>query len=99
MEIYSVWEGEGGAVAEAGNRQFPHEIEAFSADEAAEKYAEDDIDGNIDGIYTDEKGEPLWDLKKDGRLIIVEDAYGKVYRFRVGIVEYEPVYASVDAED
>ena len=80
--------------------KYAKEIEAWDEREAAELYAEDDVDGNIDGIYSekDDYG-PMHNLQKDGQPICVVDEKnkesgpcGKMYRFRVGITEYTPIY-------
>lgn len=80
--------------------EYAEEIEAYDEQEAAETYAEQDVDGNTDGIYYG-KGEQwtIRNLQKDGQPICVIDSEGKIYHFRVGITEYEPIYRAVLVEE
>lgn len=55
------------------------EIEADSPEAAAEKYAEDDVDGGSDGIYV------------NGHVLCVRDPAGALHEIEV-TVEYDPVY-------
>ena len=72
-------------------------IDAWCAVDAAEKYAEEDVDGNCDGIYLGDRSEPIWhDLKNNGQVICVRCPDGSLKRFAVGIVEFEPVYGSAE---
>ena len=75
-----------------GSERTAQEIEAFDAESAAIDYAENDVDGHADGLYTDEHGHPLDDVADDGLPIRVKDEDGKVLLFRVGVMELEPVY-------
>lgn len=64
-------------------RDFAKEIELDTRDpdEFAKRYAETDIDGNADGIYSGHEGQPIMVELEDGTL------------FRVEVkTEYEPVY-------
>ena len=75
----------------------------YTAQEAAETYAQRDVDGGMDGLYTaDRRGEPCRSAQ-DGHPIIVEHLEGpekgKVQTFLVAIIEYEPVWASVEKTD
>ncbi|NIR30243.1 MAG: hypothetical protein GWN84_13220 [Gammaproteobacteria bacterium] len=88
-----------------GSRESAVEIEAGSAYEAAEKYAEQDVDGKTDGCYT-RRNMPIHSLRADGHPVIVEPtiytggAQKDVQRvFHVGVVEYEPQYGSVEVFD
>lgn len=55
-------------------------IQAGDPHEAAEVYAEQDVDGNIDGIYHS-MGQPVMVREEDGTL----------HKFMV-TVEYDPIY-------
>lgn len=91
MNTYRVWDALSEHEAQA------KEICHVSPDDAACEYAETDSQGNQEGQYI-EKGvnnTPLPDVLKNGRLIYVRDEDNRLYRFRVGIVEYEPRYNAV----
>lgn len=86
-----------------GSLEFAQEIDdVWNEHEAAEQFAEQDVDGNIDGLYNShddrqERGEIcdhglIRDLQKDGQPVCVVDEEGKTYHFRVGITEYIPTY-------
>lgn len=96
---YRVWDKLNGSPESAV------EIEADYAYEAAEKYAEQDVDGGMDGCYT-RRNVPIHNLRTDGHPVIVEqavhvDGVNKRVRrvFHVGVVEYEPQYAAVEVFD
>jgi hypothetical protein len=55
------------------------DISAGDPHEAAEVYAEQDVDGNIDGIYV------------HGQPVMVREPDGTLHKFMV-TVEYDPVY-------
>lgn len=63
-------------------------VTAFDAEEAAIQYAEEDVDGHIDGVYSG----------SDGHEICVLDENGKVVVCRVGVEEFEPVYAAYEVK-
>jgi hypothetical protein len=68
---------------------------AYDASDAAERFAENDIDGNIEGVYCKApyRDGPVTDVATQGRLLMVRcGANGRLYKVRVGITEYEPVY-------
>ena len=46
-ETYKVWDKLN------GSRETAHDIEAYDAQSAAEKYADEDVDGHIEGLYAD----------------------------------------------
>lgn len=72
MTLYHVWD----AINES--RDNPDQIEAVDEQQAAIKYAEEDVDGNTDGVYNG--GHP-----------IAVDNGTEVLCFQVE-VEYDPVY-------
>ena len=74
-------------------REDAEHLEAFDAEAAVKSYAECDIDGNCDGIYTDANHNPQ--SAEHGQPIHVEDENGVVTKWHVAIVEYEPVYGAV----
>ncbi len=82
------------------SREYAWEITAYDAEDAAIEYAETDVDGNCDGLYTNKQSVygTHNNLERDGQPISVEDPDGKVTRFRVGIVELEPVYRAAEVE-
>jgi hypothetical protein len=61
------------------DEEHAEEVEANSPEEAAERYAEDDVDGNIDGIYV------------NGHVLRVRDPEGVLHEIAV-TVEFDPVY-------
>lgn len=76
-----------------GSLEFAEEIEAWDEREAAELYAEQDVDGNIDGIYCSKDDKwAIRDLQEDGQPVCVVDEKEKIYHFKVGITEYTPIY-------
>ncbi len=89
--VYRVWDERNETVNEA--RVFL----ADSAEEAAIQYAQEDVDGLIDGIYT-HNGLPHHDLEKGGWPISVWDAQGRITRWKVGITEFEPVFGACEAK-
>lgn len=96
VETYKVWDELN------SEEQFAQEIEAFDASDAAEEYAEQDMDGNCDGIYTetdrDGRRDVMMGVAKNGHPILVRAPDGTLRRFRVGIVEYLPVYMAEEVE-
>lgn len=58
-------------------------IEAYDSESAAEKYAEEDVDGSIDGIYS------------GGHTVMVEDPEGVVRKFNVR-VDYDPTFYATE---
>lgn len=74
-------------------RDGAREYEARDPEEAALEYARLDSDGNADGLYVDERYNPI--PPERGQPIHVEDADGVVTKFRVSIVEYDPVYRAL----
>lgn len=70
-------------------------IIADTAEEAAIQYAEQDCDGQGDGLYTNHGGMPVH-LSHEGVPLQVWGPDGKVHRFKVGIVEFEPVFGAVE---
>lgn len=91
MSKYRVWDGDN------GDEEFCKIVDAYDAETAALKYADDDVDGHCDGLYLDEKGRPLHDVTKGGATIFVrDDVDGELHRFRVGVTELEPVYSAVE---
>lgn len=93
MSKFLVWD------ADNGDRESAVEINAYDAEFAACEYAEQDCDGNADGIYC-HRNEPMNCVAKQGVLVCVVDAEsGQVSRFRVGITEFDPVYAAEPAAD
>ena len=94
---YKVYDEFNGSLASA------HEIDdVWDEQEAAEQFAEQDVDGNIDGLYyshadRQDVGEIcdhglISDLQKDGQPVCVVDEEGKIHHFRVGVTEYTPIY-------
>jgi hypothetical protein len=71
------------------------EIAADDAEEAAVLYAEKDVDGNTDGIYTCQ-GREMHNLTAQGQPVSVRCPDGTLKRFKVGIVEFEPVYKATE---
>jgi hypothetical protein len=58
------------------------EVEALSPDEAAETYADEDVDGGIDGIYSVQQGHPLSVRGPDGvlhRYMVTVDYFPQFY--------------------
>jgi hypothetical protein len=72
-ETFKVWD------AINASEDSSSDIEAGDPHEAAEVYAEQDVDGNIDGIYT--RAHP----------VMVREADGTLHKFEI-TVEYYPVY-------
>jgi len=72
---YRVWDKINSEEEHAG------EVDADTPEEAAEQYAEDDVDGNIDGIYV------------NGHALCVRDPEGTLHEIDV-VVEYDPVYSA-----
>ena len=68
---YKVWESSSRSVEAAT------EIQAISPSQAAEEYADDDVDGQADGAYFG-----------DSVRINVMDTEGKVFKFRVEALFY-----------
>lgn len=91
MAKFSVWD----PINESENSAL--ELEADDAQSAAVSYAEQDVDGDIDGLYTNE-GEPLSDVAKDGHPIHVRDGNGVVTRWRVGVAGLEPLFAAAPVQ-
>ena len=80
--------------------EFAQEIEAYDEREAAELYAEEDVDGNIDGIYSSKDDRwTIRNLQEDGQPVCVVDEEGKVYHFKVGVTEYTPIYEAFLIEE
>ena len=80
--------------------EFAKELEAWDEVDAAELYAEQDVDGNIDGIYCSKDDHwTIRNLQRDGQPICVVDKEGKVYHFKVGIIEYTPNYEAQFVEE
>ena len=63
----------------------------------ARMFARSDTDGMTDGLYTRD-GHEIQNLARDGHPICVEDEAGNVTEWRVGVVEFEPVFRSVKVE-
>jgi hypothetical protein len=92
METYKVWDELN------SEEQFARNISADDEYEAAILYAEEDSDGNADGIYTDETRWALSNLLRDGHPICVRTPDGGLHKFHVGIVDFTPVYEAERAE-
>lgn len=90
METYKVW-------LEGDHEEWGNEIEDYCAEDAAIKYVEEDYDGQADGIYFDEQGFALRDLKKEGKKVHVKCPDGAIKSFFVGCIDLEPVYGAVEA--
>jgi len=86
MMVFKVWDEFNNEESRAA------EISAESAEDAAESYAVSDIDGNIDGLYLSSNGGSISSLTREGQPISVRDSSGKMWRFRVGIIDFEPVW-------
>lgn len=75
---YLVWDKD-------ARKEHASTIEAYGAIEAAEKYAEEDVDGSIDGAYSG-----------NGHSLMVQAVEGdhKDHEFEVVVtVDYDPVYS------
>lgn len=62
------------------------------ADDVAVYYAETDVDGRGEGLYTDKHGMPLRSLKQQGHKVYVRDSTGYLTTWKVGVVEFEPIF-------
>ena len=80
-----------------GEREGAREYEGFCPESAATEYARLDSDGNADGLYVDERYNPI--SAHRGQPIHVEDADGVVTKMRVAITEYDPIYRAVIETD
>jgi hypothetical protein len=83
------------------SREFATMIEAEYPDEAAEKYAEQDADGNGDDCYM-RNGLPMGNVARDGHVLVVEwDEAGRTFsqRYRVGVVDFVPAYRAYLVEE
>ena len=78
-------------------REGAKHVWASSEWSAAIKHTSSDKDGLTDGLYTKE-GHEIQNLARDGRPVCVEDEHGNVTEWRVGVVEFEPVFGSVKVE-
>lgn len=84
MAAYRVWDKLN------SNEEWAFEIDAYNVEEAAIAYAEEDSDGQADGIYG---REPLNVLETQGcRVCVREVETGAYHEVMVGIIEYEPVW-------
>ncbi len=81
MNTYKVWDDECG-----DGTEFAINVDACHPSEAAEKFAEQDIDGVYDGSYA------------GGRRIGVQDKDGTVTKWDV-TVEYDPTFYAVQLTD
>lgn len=75
MTKYKVWD-------HRESEETASEFEAGDPSEAAEIYAEQDVDGNIDGIYS--HGHPVMVREEDGtpHKLMVTVEYDPIYRAR-----------------
>lgn len=80
MNTYKVWDDEQETADQA------IDLEALSESDAAEKYAEEDCDGESDGIY------------ESGRRIGVQDKDGNVTKWKI-TAEYSPTYYAMPWTD
>lgn len=87
MADFKVWDELDGPESNAST------ISALNASEAAIIYAERDQDGRTDGIYT-HRGFEMANVERNGHPICVRAADGTLQRFRVGIVEFQAVFAA-----
>jgi len=86
MTTFRVWD----PVSESGDHAPVRDV--FDAEDAAADYAENDVDGHSDGVYT-KNGREIDNLERDGRELVVENLEtGERVVCRVGVVEFEPVY-------
>lgn len=93
MQSYRVWDELNQTEEDA------RAVDAFTPSGAAEAFAEADEDGICDGAYL-LRGRPSPSLATHGQPVSVRNvATGELRRFRVGIVEYEPVFASCEVSD
>ena len=63
--------------------------------DAAIAYARQDDARSSDGLYTKENGHEL-DGLDDGQPISVRAATGELYRFKVGIISFDPVFDAME---
>ncbi len=75
MALYYVWDELN------GTRESADEYDLSDPEYAAELYAEQDTDGNIDNVYS------------RGHVICVADRDGNLWRYTV-TVDYDPVYSA-----
>ena len=74
---------------------FARELYEASPAEAAIVYASNDTDWLAEGEYT-YRGKPLSDLKEQGCQLLVRNVEtGEVVKFRVGVVEFDPIFNAV----
>lgn len=92
MAKFSVWD----PVNESEERALA--VEAEDANSAAIIYAEQDVDGGIDGLYAQRGGAPVNNVEKEGHPIHVRDEADKVTRWRVGVVGVESLFDAVQAQ-
>ena len=84
--------------------------DAFNADEseakpftendpydAAVAYATADSNGLMDNLYTKETGREL-DGLDDGQPISVRAPDGTLYRFKVGVISFDPVFDAMEVK-
>jgi hypothetical protein len=74
------------------------ELEAVDAYSAAVGYAEQDVDGGIDGLYTGKDGGSVFNVAENGHPVHVRGEDGVVTRWHVGVVEAEPLFDAVKVE-
>ena len=74
------------------------EVEAEDAHNASVIYAEQDVDGDIDGLYIRKGGGPIIDMVKDGHPIHVRDENEVITRWRVGVVGLEPLFDAIQVQ-
>ena len=87
MTTFRVWDATNSTEAGAWD------IEAYDSEDAAREYADQDSDGQGDGSYT-RGNQPIMSLERDGHLISVRHPDGSLSHWRVGIIEYEPVWGA-----
>jgi len=93
INAYIVWDSLNSSEGSA------RRIVAYSARDAAIAYARKDSDGLTDGLYTNYTGDTISFLASEGHPISVRDDRGQIYQFRVGIVEFEPVFDAEEIEE
>ncbi len=89
LKTYLVWDEFN------SSRDSCKEILEMNECSAAISYAEQDISGLEDGLYTKEHRE-IHNLTKEGNFIMVENPEGVTKRFRVGVVSFLPIWDALE---
>lgn len=74
------------------SEEFAEEINAYDEEQAAIEYAEQDSDGNTEGIYYNYSN----NTSKQHPMMVKNIKTGIIKRYFVGIIEFEPVFTATE---